>query len=218
MTSYNESTRDYITSLFAIEDAALAQVREGVSRHGLPAIEITPEEGRFLQFLVRASGGRLALEIGALGGYSGAWIARGLVEGGRLITLEMIPHHADVARQHFALAGVADRVDVRVGNAHKLLPGLAAEGPFDFVFIDAEKDGYLAYFDWALENTRLGGIIAAHNALLYGSVARSGTPSTVTRSIQEFNRRVANEPRVISTIYPGGDGTLVAVNVGRMRP
>jgi caffeoyl-CoA O-methyltransferase len=204
---------DYISELFARQDPALIRAWEESPKKGLPAISIQPEEGRFLQLLVRACGTKLALEIGTLGGYSGIWIARGLVEGGKLVTLERDSLHADVAREHFALAGVADRVDLRLGDAQGWLPRLVAEGPFDFVFIDADKPGYPAYFTWALENTRLGGVIAAHNALRGGKVAEPGEHDENTRIIRSLNLQVAGDPRLISTIHPGGDGMLVAVKI-----
>ncbi len=204
---------DYITSLFAGQDDALQRALEDSPKKGLPAISIRPEEGRFLQFLVRACGAVKALEIGTLGGYSGIWIARGLAPGGRLITLEHDPHHAGVAQEHFSIAGLEEQIEIRHGNAHLLLPDLEPLGPFDFVFIDAEKTGYPAYFDWALEHTRLGGVIAAHNALRGGRVADPLDTEENTLVMRAFNQRVAQEPRVISTIYPGGDGTLVAVKI-----
>jgi caffeoyl-CoA O-methyltransferase len=204
---------EYISELFARQDPALIRAREGSLKQGLPAISIQPEEGRFLQLLVRLCGTKLALEIGTLGGYSGIWIARGLVEGGKLITLEKESLHAEVAREHFTLAGVAERVDLRIGEAQDWLPRLRAEGPFDFVFIDADKPGYPAYFAWALENTRLGGVIAAHNALRGGKVAEQGEHDENTRIIRLLNRQAADDPRLISTIHPGGDGMLVAVKI-----
>lgn len=214
MTVYNDQISTYITSLFAAEDQALQHVRAASSQHGLPGIEIKAEEGRFLQFLVRACGVQKAVEIGTLGGYSGTWIARGLPPGGRLITLELEPRHAALAQQHFEAAGVAGQVEIRQGDAHQLLESLAAEGPFDFVFIDAEKPGYPAYLDWALANVRLGGLIAAHNALRKGSVAGTKPPDDYTRVTQAFNQRVASDPRLLATIFPAGDGTLLAVRVG----
>lgn len=210
-TRYNAAFAAYITGLFAQHDAALEQIAANIPRRGLPAITIQPEEGRFLQFLVRACGARRAVEIGALGGYSGTWIARGLPAQGRLITLEKEPHHAAVAREHFALAGVAERVDVRLGDAHALLPQLASEGPFDFCFIDAEKQGYPAYLDWALENVRSGGIIAAHNAFQHGAIIDPAEQTEQTELMRAFNRRFATEPRLLSTIFPAGDGTLIGV-------
>src|SRR5258706_1405632 len=139
MPVYDDRFASYITIEFARPDAVLEQVLAASPARGLPQITIKPEEGRFLQFLVRANGARRVIEIGTLGGYSGIWIARGLPADGRLITLEREPKHAEVAREHFALAGLAGRVDVRLGDARDLLPGLAAEGPFDFYFIDAAK-------------------------------------------------------------------------------
>src|SRR3990170_3807452 len=142
MTVYNDDLSRYVTDLFTQPDPVLQQVLEALPRRGLPQIAIKPEEGRFLQILVRASAARTVVEIGTLGGYSGLWLARGLPPDGRLVTLEKEPAYAAVAREHFALSGVADKVEVRVGDAHSLLPKLEAEGPFGFVFIDAEKDGY----------------------------------------------------------------------------
>jgi predicted O-methyltransferase YrrM len=208
MPIYNDQFSQYITDTFAAEDDALRQIRAATPQRGLPQINISPEEGHFLQLQVRASGGAKVLEIGTLGGYSGTWIARGLAPGGRLITLELEPKHATVAQEHFELAGVEDRVEIIVGNAHDLLTTLTAEAPFDFVFIDAEKEGYGRYFDWALENVRVGGVIAAHNAFRAGHILDDPTDP-----IFAFNQRVATEPRVISTIYPGGDGTLLAVRI-----
>jgi predicted O-methyltransferase YrrM len=211
MTVYNDSLSQYITQLFAVQDPAMQQVWEETPKKGLPAISVKPEEGRFLQFLVRASGATRALEIGTLGGYSGSWIARGLAPGGRLITLELEPLHAEVARQHFVATGVADRVEIRVGNAHHSLQSLSAEAPFDFIFIDAEKPGYPDYFEWALEHTAVGGIIAAHNAFRSGAVADPANNEALTELMRGFNRRVAGEPRLISTIFPAGDGIVVGV-------
>jgi predicted O-methyltransferase YrrM len=211
MPIYNDQLSDYITQNFAQPDAALQQILVNIPARGLPTIAIKPEEGRFLQFLVRANGSRRALEIGTLGGYSGSWIARGLPADGKLITLELEPHHAEVAREHFALSGVAGRVEVRVGNAHDLLPGLAAEGPFDFCFIDAEKTGYDAYLDWALANVRPGGIIAAHNAFRGGALLDQSANAPDVDFMRHFNLRFAAEPRLLSIIFPAGDGTLAGV-------
>lgn len=210
-TFYDDAHARYFAALFAPHDAVLQYIYANIPRRGLPAITIQPEEGRFLQFLARACGARLAVEIGTLGGYSGTWLARGLLPGGRLITLEKEPHHADVAREHFALAGLSDRVEVRLGDAHELLPALAAEGPFDFCFIDAEKRGYDAYLDWALANVRPGGVIAAHNAFRQGAVIDPQNEEPDTLAIRAFIRRWAAEPRLLSTIYPAGDGTLIGI-------
>jgi len=141
MPTYDDALEAYLRENFAIEDDILTTIRENIAARGLPHISINPEDGRFLEFIVAASGARLVLEIGTLGGYSGTWIARGLPDDGRLITIEVNPEQASVAEDNFRLAGLAERVDIRVGDAHQLLPELSIEGPFDFIFIDAEKEG-----------------------------------------------------------------------------
>jgi caffeoyl-CoA O-methyltransferase len=211
MPTYNDDLSAYISQTFAVEDQALGLIRKGISESGLPQISIRPEEGRFLQFLVQASRAKLALEIGTLGGYSGTWIARGLVENGRLITLEVDPHHAAVAREHFKIAGVADRVEVREGNALDLLPQLSSVGQFDFIFIDAEKESYPDYLDWALENLQPGGIVVAHNAFLHRDILNQTDKTERIKSMQQFNNRLASDQRLISTIFPAGDGLAIGV-------
>jgi caffeoyl-CoA O-methyltransferase len=211
MTTYNDQVSSYISSLFAIEDEHLLRAREDSLKYGLPEINIKPEEGRFLQFLACASGATKAVEIGTLGGYSGIWIARGLHPGGKLITIEKEAKHANVAQEHFNAAGLSKVIDVRVGNAHRILTELQDIGPFDFVFIDADRPGYPAFFDWANENVRIGGIIAAHNAFRYGTVAGIGEVNEHTKLMRQFNQQVADKPRLTSTIFPAGDGTLISV-------
>jgi caffeoyl-CoA O-methyltransferase len=211
MPIYDDRHAEYITNKFARPDAVLQHVLTAIPARGLPAITIKPEEGRFLQFLVRANGARQVVEIGTLGGYSGIWLARGLPADGRLITLEKEPKHAEVAREHFALAGLTKQVDLRLGDANDLLPALAAEGPFDVCFIDADKLGYGAYLTWALANIRPGGIIAAHNAFRQGAVLDTTDKSPDMVYMREFNERFASEPRLLSTIYPAGDGLLMGV-------
>ncbi|HUV28562.1 MAG TPA: O-methyltransferase [Anaerolineales bacterium] len=213
MTIYNDQISSYISGLFAEEDDPLQLAREDSAEVGLPAISIKPEEGRFLQFLVRACGARKAVEIGTLGGYSGIWIARGLLPGGKLISLDRDPKHAEVARSHFAAAGLSEVIEVRIGEALDLLSELGAEAPFDFVFIDADKDGYPAYFDWAVDHIRTGGIIAAHNAFRKGSVAGIKEDDDHSALMRQFNQDVANDNRLISTIYPAGDGTLIGIKI-----
>lgn len=211
MTTYSPSLSQYVTGLFAGQDEALRTIYSETPKKGLPPISVKPEEGKFLQILVYALGTQKALEIGTLGGYSGTWIARGLAPGGRLITLEKNPVHAEVARSHFELSGVSDRVEIRVGDAHDSLRQLSSSAPFDFVFIDAEKGGYPQYFEWAAGHIRPGGVIAAHNAFRNGSVAGLGEKDEWTEIMQAFNRDVAAREDFLSTIYPAGDGTLIAV-------
>ena len=206
-----ESISRYISDTFIPPDPILEEIREQIPRKGLPDFSILPEEGRFLQFLASASNASTALEFGALGGYSGIWIARGLMPDGNLITVEKDTHHAAVAKEHFELAGLSEKVDVRLGDALQLLPSLAEKAPYDFIFIDAVKTIYPQLFDWAVDHLRMGGIVAAHNALRYGRVLRSPAPDQSSRIVHELNRQAAQDARLVSTIYPGGDGFLIAV-------
>src|SRR5262249_3110615 len=135
---------------------------------GLPAIQVPTELGTLLGILAQAVGAKKILEIGTLGGYSGTWLARSLLPGGKLITLEVDPHHAEVARRNFERTGVADRVIIRVGPALETLPDLRSEAPFDLIFIDADKDNYPSYLDWAVELARPGALIVADNVLQGG--------------------------------------------------
>ena len=152
-----------ITRMFAAEDEALQSTLKAAQEAGLPQIQISPIQGKFLQLLATICNAHKILEIGALAGYSGIWLARALPSHGRLITLEVDARHAEVVRQSFARAGVADRTEVRVGKALELLPQMEDEAPFDLVFIDADKPPYPDYLDWALRLTRPGSIIVADN-------------------------------------------------------
>jgi caffeoyl-CoA O-methyltransferase len=212
MTTYNDELSQYITGLFAREDSGLQALHAAADAAGLPDMRIQPEEGRFLQFITRLVAARKAVEIGTLGGYSGTWIARGLLPGGKLITLEVSEKHAATARENFARTGVADRVEVRVGDAHESLKKLAAEGPFDLCFIDAEKTGYDRYLDWALAHVRAGGLIAAHNAFHGGDVLKHERDGSDV--VHAVNARFASEPRLLATIYPGGDGLVMGIVLG----
>ncbi|MEX0787596.1 MAG: O-methyltransferase [Anaerolineales bacterium] len=211
MTVYNDALSKYTQELFAPEDKILSQIRERSAARGLPPISVKPEEGRFLQFLAAASGASHALEIGTLGGYSGTWICRGLPAHGKLITLEKESEHAVHAREHFALADLTDRVEVRVGDAHEILDTIGGESLFGFIFIDAEKAGYPAYLDWALPHLAPGGIVAAHNAYRRGSVIDPADPETDALALRRFNLQLAAAPGLISSIFPAGDGTAFGI-------
>jgi predicted O-methyltransferase YrrM len=200
----------YVAALFAPEDEMLRRVHEAAAAAELPAISIGPEEGRFLQLAAAAVGARRALEIGTLAGYSGLWIARALPPSGRLITVEIEPATAEVARRNFALAGVADRVEIRVGPALAVLPELAGEPPFDLVFLDADKEAYPEYLDWALRLTRPGAAILAHNVHLQGEVVRSDGGPRV-QAMRAFNQRLATDPRLVSTLVPLRDGMSFSI-------
>lgn len=210
-----------IDALFAPEDEALRAAREAPTAHDMPSISISPAQGRLLQVLARAVGARRILEIGALAGYSGVWLARALPPDGRLISLEVNEKHAQVARDSLARAGVADRAEVRVGPAGETLPALLAEPRFDLVFIDANKDGYPLYLEWALRLARTGAVIVADNTVRYGPPLAGALDDTADASVRgawEYNQRVVSEPRLLSIALPtdegGMDGFTVSVVVG----
>ncbi|MBN2303442.1 MAG: O-methyltransferase [Anaerolineae bacterium] len=201
----------YVRQWFAPEDDVLRHVRQNTVAQGLPEIQIRPEEGQMLQFLTAAVGARRVLELGTLAGYSGIWLARGLPDGGTLITLEMDPKHARVARDHFALAGVADRVEVIEGVALDTLRGpLADAEPFDMVFIDADKPSYPDYLAWAVEHVRPGGMITAHNAFRSGWLVSADGDAKV-QATRQMLEAMAQDDRLVSTIVPVGDGIAAAV-------
>ena len=203
----------YIADLFIQEDDALRSARESAQVEGLPAIHVPAALGKLLGILTRASGARKILEIGTLGGYSGIWMARALPSDGRLITLDVNAHHADVARRSFERAGLADRVDVRVGPALETLPTLQAEAPFDIVYIDADKDNYPGYLDWAIRLSRPGALIIGDNVLRGGAIITPAAGDAGASGINAFNRQAAEHPRLDAIILPnrnGRDGVLIA--------
>ncbi len=189
-----------ITHQFAPEDEGLRYAVSAAKDAGLPQIQISPIQGKFLQLLATACNARKILEIGSLAGYSGIWLARALAPGGRLITLEVNPEHANLVRRAFAKAGVSDRAEVRVGKALDLLPQLESEAPFDLVFIDADKPPYPQYLDWALRLARPGSIIVADNCIRGGKgFAQQGHPEDeYSAGIVEYNKRIASDPRLVS--------------------
>jgi caffeoyl-CoA O-methyltransferase len=207
----HEKLRAYVTNLFAVEDSALRELRAQTEAAGLPSIQLKPDEAKLLQFLIKAVGARRVVELGTLGGYSGTWIARALPADGRLISLELDSYHAEVARRNFTHTGVAQRVQVRLGLANDTLKTLSREGPFDAVFIDADKPGYPAYLDWALNNVRPGGLIAAHNAFRHGDILDSQSKDESAVAMRRFNDTLAHSSRVLSTIIQVGDGMAVAI-------
>lgn len=203
---------DYVTTLFAPEDALLQDLRSEASRRGFPDIAISPEVGRLLQILLVAIGARRVLEIGTLAGYSAIWIARALGSSGRLLTVEIDPARADLARSFLDRAGLAGIVEVRVGDAAETAAALVANNErFDAVFIDADKERYGTYLDLALALVRPGGLILADNAFWSGRVLDDAPDDEGTAALQAFNRRLADHPALLSTIVPVRDGLAVAV-------
>ena len=188
-----------IRERFAPEDEGLRFALASAKQAGLPEIQISPIQGRFLQLLAAACNAQNILEIGSLAGYSGIWLARALPANGHMITLEVSPAHADVVRNSFAHAGLSDRTEVRVGKALDLLPQLEGEAPFDLVFIDADKSPYPQYLAWALRLTRPGSIIVADNCIRGGRVFQPSADEGNT-GVAEYNRLIASDPRLTSLL------------------
>jgi predicted O-methyltransferase YrrM len=208
----------YIADIFIEDDAVLEAALADSAAAGLPAIAVAPHEGKLLMLLARAIGARRILEIGTLGGYSTIWLGRALPNEGRLITLEYNQTHADVASANIARAGLADRVELRVGRASDTLPQLAAEGqgPFDFIFIDADKEGYVDYLDWSLQLARPGTLIVADNVIRDGKVLDAESEDTLVQGVRRFNEVLAAQARVIATAFQtvgnkGHDGMAIAL-------
>jgi len=210
----------FVAETVAPDDEALTAAVDAAAAAGLPAIAVTPPQGRLLTLLARAVGARAILEFGTLGGYSTIHLARALPEGGRLVSLEAKPEFAAVARASVERAGLGELVEIRVGPALESLPGLAEEGvgPFDFTFIDADKVNTPHYFAWALEHSRPGALIVADNVVRGGALADPEDPDPAIGAQREFHRMLAEEPRVGATTIQtvgakGYDGfTLAVVN------
>jgi caffeoyl-CoA O-methyltransferase len=202
-----------IARLFATEDDALRQTTERAREQGLPSIQISPLQGKLLQVLARACQARKILEIGALAGYSGIWLARSLPADGRLITLEIDEKHANVVRESFRQAQVEDRTEVRVGPALETLPQLVDEGPFDLIFIDADKDAYPQYLTWAIRLARSGSIIVADNCVLGGDGLGNVQDSANQRGAgaRAYNQMASSDPSLCSIALPISSGMTVAV-------
>ncbi|HEY4148528.1 MAG TPA: O-methyltransferase [Chitinophagaceae bacterium] len=192
----------YISQLLEPADPVLAATEQSIADNGIPQISVSPNQGKFLYMLALLRGAKKILEIGTLGGYSTIWLARALPEGGKLVTLELEPAHAAVARKNIELAGLSSKVTIKTGNALGLLPQMAADeaGPFDMIFIDADKPPYAEYFQWALRLSRPGTLIVADNVIREGQVLEANHPDERVSGVQRFNELLASTPSVIATI------------------
>jgi caffeoyl-CoA O-methyltransferase len=206
---------DYVARVYAPEDEVLHEIRERSTRAGLPDIQLAALDARHLEILARACQARRAVEIGTLGGYSGVAILRGMGKGGMLDTVEIDPTHAEVARESFSKSGFGARARVHVGSAEKVLPSLAGQGPFDLCFIDADKEGYPVYLDWAGANLRLGGLVILDNAFLFGHLAEKpqGKNAVEIAAMQKTHDILAHDGRFRATVFPTGEGLAVGVRV-----
>jgi len=213
----------YFSKLLVGSDRTLAATLEASEAAGLPPINVADNQGKFLMLLAIACGARNILEIGTLGGYSTIWLARALPPEGRLVTLEAVPTHARVARENIKRAGFGEgasgpAVEVRLGRALDTLPQLEAEGrgPFDFIFIDADKSNYPEYFQWSMKLARVGTVIIADNVVRDGDVLNGHSRDANVIGVRRFLEIVSLEPRVSATAIQtvgckGYDGFAMAV-------
>jgi predicted O-methyltransferase YrrM len=210
----------YLGGLLAPSDTALDAALAASAAAGLPAHQVSPTQGKLLELLARMVGARAILEIGTLGGYSSIWLARALPPGGRLLTLEGDPRRAEVARANLARAGLADAVEVREGAAQDTLPALAAagRGPFDLIFVDADKASNAEYLAWALRLSRRGTVIVFDNVVRDGAVLDAASADASVQGIRRMHALLAAEPRVSATAIQtvgekGWDGFALALVV-----
>jgi caffeoyl-CoA O-methyltransferase len=199
-------------SVFHPEDEVLAEIRKRSIREGLPAIAVGRFDGLHLEVLARLMGARKAVEIGTLGGYSGVCLLRGMPKDGVLHTFELSEHHAEVARESFRRAGVAERVKIHVGPALEKLRGIEREAPFDLCFIDADKVGYPTYLAWAADHLRVGGAVLGDNAFGFGNVSKPGGDEGV-RALRRFNEELARGGRFRATMIPTEEGLALGVKL-----
>jgi predicted O-methyltransferase YrrM len=210
----------FIADLFVNPDPVLDAAMQASEKSGLPEIEVSPSYGKLLFLLAKMIGAKKILEIGTLGGYSTIWMARALPKTGRLITLEYDPKHAEVARKNIEHAGFARNVEIRIGKALDSLPKIEAEGegPFDLIFLDADKPNNPAYFEWALKLSRKGSLIVADNVVRWGAITNPKPTDASVSGVRHFLELVAKEKRVTATAIQtvgvkGHDGFALALVV-----
>lgn len=208
----------YITEKLVPADPILTAILERNEAAGLPPHDVSPAQGKFLHLLARMICARRVLEIGTLGGYSTVWLARAVGPGGRIVTLEYDPRHAEIARANIDAAGMSGLVDLRIGAALDLLPMVEADniGPFDLVFIDADKPNNPAYLDWALRLARPGTVVVGDNVVRDGAVIDPGSADPRVQGVRTFFDRLAGDPRVSATALQtvgskGWDGFAIAL-------
>ena len=211
----------YFADLLAPSDAQLDAALAANDAADLPAIDVSRNQGKLLHLLVRIAQAKRILEVGLLGGYSTIWMARALPEGGRIVSLELVRKHADVARKNLANAGLLDRVEIRLGPALETLPVLLAEGagPFDLIFLDADKPNTPRYLEWALKLARPGTVIVVDNIVRQGKVLNAGSRDTEAQGMRKTLEWMAAEPRLSSVVMQtvgvkGHDGIAIAVVQG----
>jgi predicted O-methyltransferase YrrM len=215
-----EDIDKYIDELFVPADTALEQNLIDAEAAGLPAIAVAPAQGRMMYLLAKMSGPKRILEIGTLGGYSTTLLARALPKNGKVVTLELSPAHAVVARKNLERAGVSDLVDIRVGPAGDTLSKMIASGeePFDFVFIDADKTGYVGYLNQVLQLSHSGTVILGDNLIRHGAVLPGfANPDADALGVRRFNELIASDPRLESILLPVLKNKIDGMSISRVK-
>jgi predicted O-methyltransferase YrrM len=212
------SVDQYIVDSLELNDAALDGAQSASDAAGLPPIQVSAAQGKFLEIVAAMLGARNILEIGTLGGFSTICLGRALPDDGRLISFEIDPKHAEVAQENVRNAGLSDRIEIRVGNALELLPVLAAErpGPFDLTFIDADKASIPTYFEWSVRMSRPGSVIIVDNVVREGAVIDAASTDASVLGVRRLNEIMAADPRISSTVLQtvgvkGYDGFAIAL-------
>lgn len=213
-----EQVDEYINRLVTHEDEALLGVEKSIKEENMPQISVSPSQGKFLQVMAKLTNAKKILEMGTLAGYSTIWMARALPKNGKLISIEFDPHHAAVAKKNIERAGVATLVEIRLGKALDILPKIKDEGsgPFDMIFIDADKPPYLEYFEWAIKLSRPGTLIIADNVIREGKILDSKTDDPMVIGVDRLNRSLEHDSRVTASIMQTvgskqHDGMVIAV-------
>ncbi|AZA76881.1 O-methyltransferase [Chryseobacterium sp. G0186] len=197
-----EKVDQYITHLVASEDIVLQETIQSLDDASMPQISVTPTQGKFLQLMLIMCKAKRVLELGTLGAYSTIWMTRAIPSDGKVITVEFDPHHAHIASQNIAKAGLSDQIDLRVGKAMDVLHELITHGEeaFDFIFIDADKPPYTEYFELALQLSHPGTVIICDNVIREGKILDENTDDERVKGVQRFNQMLANNPKVTATI------------------
>lgn len=216
MNKLFESVDQYISDLFHDESDDLKATEQAIVDSGIPQISVSPNQGKFLHVLAKLINAKKILEVGTLGGYSTIWMAKALPANGKLITLEYEQKHADIARKNILNAGLDKIIEIRVGKAIESMPKLAGEGPFDMIFIDADKQPYAEYFEWALKLSRPGTLIIADNVIREGKVLDANSKDEMVLGVKRFNEALAKSTAVTATIMQTigskeHDGMAIAV-------
>ncbi len=224
MQPVNEALLDqiekYIDNLFVPRDEALEQNLKDAEAAGLPAIAVSPDQGRMMYILVKMAGAKRILEIGTLGGYSTTLMARALPPDGKVVTLELKPANAAVARKNLDRAGIGHMVEIRVGPASETLDKMIAAGeePFDFVFIDADKTGYVGYLNQVLQLSHSGTVILGDNLIRHGDVLPgAAAPDEMALGVRAFNELIASHPRLESILIPIVKGKIDGMSISRVK-